>query len=149
MINAGIGAGRRVLVVDDHVASVTSLSLVLSLLGYEVRCAFDGVEALRCAEEFKPEIAILDLSLPLLDGYAVAKRMRAMDATREPEWCGEGLWGNRTRIDTASRAMVTCGEDDTGSAREICRARCRTPSLSSGVHLLLLPQGYTGSVNAG
>lgn len=98
MIGAGTGggAGRRVLVVDDHVASVTSLSLVLSLLGYDVRCAFDGVEALRCAAEFKPEIAILDLSLPLLDGYAVAKRMRAMDATRETLLVAMTGWGSAT-----------------------------------------------------
>jgi CheY-like chemotaxis protein len=83
MISPGSGAGRRILVVDDHVASVSSLSLVLSLLGYDVRCAFDGVEALRCAAEFKPEVAILDLSIPLLDGYAVAMRMREMEATRD------------------------------------------------------------------
>lgn len=94
MINPGSGAGRRILVVDDHVASVSSLSLVLSLLGYDVRCAFDGVEALRCAEEFKPEIAILDLSIPLLDGYAVATRMRAMDATRDCLLVAMTGWGS-------------------------------------------------------
>src|SRR5215471_6803438 len=94
MINAGIGAGRRVLVVDDHVASVTSFSLVLSLLGYDVRCAFDGIEALQCAAEFKPEIAILDLSLPLLDGYEVATRMRAMPATRDTLLVAMTGWGS-------------------------------------------------------
>jgi CheY-like chemotaxis protein len=98
MIGAGAatGGGRRILVVDDHVASVTSLSLVLALLGYDVRCAFDGVEALRCAADFKPEIAILDLSLPLLDGYAVARRMRAMDATREALLVAMTGWGSAT-----------------------------------------------------
>lgn len=96
MIAAGSGAGRRVLVVDDHVASVTSLSLVLSLLGYDVRCAFDGLEAVRCAAEFKPEIAILDLSLPLLDGYAVAERMRGMDETRDSLLVAMTGWGSET-----------------------------------------------------
>jgi len=94
MIAAGSGAGRRVLVVDDHVASVTSLSLVLSLLGYDVRCAFDGLEAVRCAAEFKPEITILDLSLPLLDGYAVAERLRAMDETRDTLLVAMTGWGS-------------------------------------------------------
>lgn len=94
MIAAGSGAGRRVLVVDDHVASVTSLSLVLSLLGYDVRCAFDGMEAVRCAAEFKPEITILDLSLPLLDGYAVAERLRAMDETRDSLLVAMTGWGS-------------------------------------------------------
>jgi len=94
MIAAGSGAGRRVLVVDDHVASVTSLSLVLSLLGYDVRCAFDGIEAVRCAAEFKPEITILDLSLPLLDGYAVAERLRAMVETRDTLLVAMTGWGS-------------------------------------------------------
>jgi len=94
VIAAGSGAGRRLLIVDDHVASVTSLSLVLSLLGYDVRCAFDGMEALRCAAEFKPEIAILDLSLPLLDGYAVAERMRAMEETRDTLLVAMTGWGS-------------------------------------------------------
>ena len=96
MITPGAGAGRRVLIVDDHVASVTSLSLVLSLLGYDVRCAFDGLEALRCAAEFKPEVAIIDLSLPLLDGYAVAERMRAMDGTRDTLLVAMTGWGSAT-----------------------------------------------------
>ena len=96
VIAAGSGAGRRVLIVDDHVASVTSLSLVLSLLGYDVRCAFDGIEALRCAAVFKPEIAILDLSLPLLDGYAVAERMRAMEETRDSLLVAMTGWGSAT-----------------------------------------------------
>ena len=94
MIAAGSGAGRRVLVVDDHVASVTSLSLVLSLLGYDVRCAFDGIEAVRCAAEFKPEITILDLSLPLLDGYAVAELLRAMVETRDTLLVAMTGWGS-------------------------------------------------------
>ena len=94
MIATGTGGGRRILVVDDHVASVSSLSLVLSLLGYDVRCAFDGLEALRCAAEFRPEIAVLDLSLPLLDGYAVATRMRAMEATRDTLLVAMTGWGS-------------------------------------------------------
>lgn len=94
MIATGTGGGRRILVVDDHVASVSSLSLVLSLLGYDVRCAFDGLEALRRAAEFRPEIAVLDLSLPLLDGYAVATRMRAMEATRDTLLVAMTGWGS-------------------------------------------------------
>jgi CheY-like chemotaxis protein len=94
VIATGTGGGRRILVVDDHVASVSSLSLVLSLLGYDVRCAFDGLEALRCAAEFRPEIAVLDLSLPLLDGYAVATRMRAMEPTRDTLLVAMTGWGS-------------------------------------------------------
>lgn len=107
MIAAGTGGGRRILVVDDHVASVSSLSLVLSLLGYDVRCAFDGLEALRCAAEFRPEIAVLDLSLPLLDGYAVATRMRGMEATRDTLLVAMTGWGS----DAVSERVRASGFD--------------------------------------
>jgi two-component system CheB/CheR fusion protein len=77
------GAGRRVLLVEDHVDSALSVARLLRALGYDVRVAFDGVEALRCAAEFRPEAAFIDLSLPVLDGLAVATRLRAMSETRE------------------------------------------------------------------
>jgi DNA-binding response OmpR family regulator len=77
------GVAMRVLLVEDHVDSALSLARLLRALGYEVCVAFDGVEAIRCAEEFRPEAAFIDLSLPLLDGYSVAERLRTMDATRD------------------------------------------------------------------
>jgi CheY-like chemotaxis protein len=55
---------------------------LLCALGHDVRVARDGEEALRRAEEFKPDAAIVDLSLPRLDGYGVAEAMRTMGATR-------------------------------------------------------------------
>lgn len=72
----------RVLVVDDHIDSVTSMGRLLSAFGYQVRTALDGLAALRCAFEFRPEAAIVDLSIPLLDGFQVARRIRAADETR-------------------------------------------------------------------
>jgi two-component system CheB/CheR fusion protein len=77
------GAGMRVLLVEDHVDSALSVARLLRALGYDVRVAFDGIEALRCAAEFRPEAAFIDLSLPQIDGFAVATRLRAMPETRD------------------------------------------------------------------
>lgn len=72
----------RVLLVEDHVDSALSVARLLRALGYDVCVAFDGLEAVRRAEEFRPEAAFIDLSLPELDGLAVAMRLRAMCETR-------------------------------------------------------------------
>ena len=73
----------RVMVVDDHVDSLLSVGRLLRVLGYDVRGARDGVEALSCAARFRPDVSLIDLSLPGLDGCDVARRMRALEATRD------------------------------------------------------------------
>jgi len=67
---------RRVLVVDDNVDMADSLSLLLSLRGYKVDTAYDGLAALKKAASFHPEVVLLDIGLPGLDGYEVATRLR-------------------------------------------------------------------------
>jgi CheY-like chemotaxis protein len=69
----------RVLIVDDHVDSADSLALLLSLKGVEVRVAYDGPSALQVAQEFTPRVVLLDLGMPVLDGWEVAKRLTALD----------------------------------------------------------------------
>ncbi|MFM0327454.1 response regulator [Caballeronia glebae] len=69
--------GVRVLVVDDSTASTESLTIFLELHGYEVQCAHDGVSALAIAKTFAPEVAILDIGLPGMNGYEVARAIRA------------------------------------------------------------------------
>jgi PAS domain S-box-containing protein len=71
-------AGVRVLVVDDNVDSAESMALLLSLDGHDVRTAFDGPGALAVAAEFRPEAVLLDIGLPGMDGYEVAKQMRGL-----------------------------------------------------------------------
>ncbi|MFL5606731.1 MAG: response regulator [Gemmatimonadaceae bacterium] len=73
----------RVIVVDDHLDSLVSVGRLLRVLGYDVRTEQDGPTALSCAEEFRPDVALIDLSLPGMDGCAVARHMRALDATRD------------------------------------------------------------------
>jgi len=66
----------RVLVVDDNVDSVDSLAMLLRMMGHEVETASDGEAALKKADEFRPDVAILDIGLPKVNGYDLAKQIR-------------------------------------------------------------------------
>lgn len=68
--------GRRILVVDDNRDSAQSMGMLLKLTGNETRTAFDGLEALGAAADFKPEVVLLDIGLPKLNGYEVCRRIR-------------------------------------------------------------------------
>jgi CheY-like chemotaxis protein len=68
---------RRILVVDDNEDAAGSLARMLQALGHTVRVAHDGPSALTLARRFCPEIALLDIGLPGMDGYELARRLRA------------------------------------------------------------------------
>ena len=67
---------RRVLVVDDNVDAADSVAMILRLSGYDVRCTYDGVSALDAAKAYHPDVVVLDIGLPGLSGYEVARRLR-------------------------------------------------------------------------
>lgn len=67
---------RRVLVVDDVQPSADTLSLILNSLGQKTRTAYDGQTALALLEDFKPDVVFLDVAMPGMDGYQVARRIR-------------------------------------------------------------------------
>ncbi len=69
--------GRRILIADDNNDALESLATLLQLGGHEVFTATNGGTALQCAEHNLPEVALLDIGMPLLDGYEVARRIRA------------------------------------------------------------------------
>ena len=74
----------RILIVDDNVDANESLSLLLQTEGHDVRSAQDGQTALRLAREFKPQMVLLDLSLPNMDGYEIMRRLRADAGAHQP-----------------------------------------------------------------
>lgn len=67
----------KVLVVDDDPDGATTLSMLLELAGFEAESAHDGPSALRAAMEFRPDAVVLDVGLPGLDGYQVARHLRS------------------------------------------------------------------------
>jgi len=74
---------KRVLIADDNLVSAESLQLLLQLAGHEVRTATSGTRALEVAATFLPDVALLDLEMPELNGFDVARRIR------------EAPWGKR------------------------------------------------------
>jgi signal transduction histidine kinase/CheY-like chemotaxis protein len=75
-------ASRKVLVVDDLQASADTLKVLLELEGFVVRIANDGATALTVAEEFIPDVLILDIGLPGMDGFEVARQLRSRPESR-------------------------------------------------------------------
>jgi CheY-like chemotaxis protein len=70
-------AQMRVLCVDDNTDAADALAAVLGLLGYECRVCYDGASALAVAEEFRPDVCLLDLRMPEMDGMELGARLRA------------------------------------------------------------------------
>jgi PAS domain S-box-containing protein len=72
---------RRILVVDDNRDAADALAMMLKLSGNDVEVAYDGLSALSIAQSFRPDVAVLDIGLPGMDGYEVARRLRARPET--------------------------------------------------------------------
>jgi CheY-like chemotaxis protein len=70
-------SGRRILVADDNVDALESLATLLEINGHEVHTASDGMLAIEVAAKCRPEVALLDIGMPRMDGYEVARRIRA------------------------------------------------------------------------
>jgi two-component system CheB/CheR fusion protein len=75
-VAGGPRPGRRILVVDDYEDTVESLALLLAVHGYDVQTARDGSEAITAVRAQRPEVVLLDIGLPRMDGWQVARRLR-------------------------------------------------------------------------
>jgi CheY-like chemotaxis protein/two-component sensor histidine kinase len=84
---------HRILLVDDNVDFVTSLAILMKRMGHEVRVAHDADEALIAALQFHPEFAFLDLGMPVVSGYELARRLKAQPATADTVLIAVSGWG--------------------------------------------------------
>ena len=98
--------GRRLLLVDDNVDAAELLGEFLEALGHEVSIAHDGPSALALLDRFRPEVAVLDVGLPVMDGYELARRVRALvDDCRLIALTGYGQESDRARSAAAGFAV--------------------------------------------
>ncbi|MGE5095255.1 MAG: PAS domain-containing protein [Betaproteobacteria bacterium] len=106
---AGIEASRprRVLVVDDNRDAAESLVNLLRLMGHEVLAAYDGLEAVDCAQSFDPQVVLLDIGLPIMNGYEAARRIRQMPRGAAIRLVAVTGWGQ----DSDKRRALQAGFD--------------------------------------
>jgi PAS domain S-box-containing protein len=88
--------GRRVLIADDNQDAAVSLSLLLQAMGHETRVVYDGLEAVDAAEAFRPDVVLLDLAMPKLDGYEAARRIAQRAWARSTSLVAVTGWGQDT-----------------------------------------------------
>jgi CheY-like chemotaxis protein len=92
--------GRKVVIVDDNRDAAETLTRLLSMMGHEVHAAFDGHQALRLIAELKPDVALIDIGLPGMNGYEVAGKIReqsVLDQVRLVAYSGYAQDDDRRR----------------------------------------------------
>ncbi len=95
---------RRILVVDDNVDAAETMALLLELSGHDARSAFSGQEALEVAFSFHPEAVFLDIGLPGMNGYEVARQLLANPATAASKLIALTGWGSENDIRKSTSA---------------------------------------------
>lgn len=96
---------KKILVVDDNEDAATALGDVLEFLGYRVAVAHDGPSALRVAASFSPDVALLDIGLPVMDGFELAQRLRdQQSSTACPHLVAVTGYGQDSDRDRSARA---------------------------------------------
>jgi len=86
-------AARRILIVDDNEDGAESLAMLLKMTGHETETAHDGLEAVAAAERFRPEVVLLDIGLPKLNGYDASRRIRVQPWGKDMVLVAMTGWG--------------------------------------------------------
>jgi PAS domain S-box-containing protein len=90
------GPRRRILVVDDNLDSASSMEILLKLTGNDVRTVHDGLEAVAAAADFRPEVVLMDVGMPRLNGYEATRRIREQPWGREMTIIALTGWGQES-----------------------------------------------------
>jgi PAS domain S-box-containing protein len=92
-LETGAEQGVRVLIVDDNIDSALTMAQVLEMLGYETRTVHDGLEAVTAAQAFAPDVVVLDIGLPRINGHEAARRIRQLPGGRDMMLVALSGWG--------------------------------------------------------
>lgn len=95
---------HRILVVDDNKDSATSLSMMLNFLGHDTRTANDGLSGLEVAETFRPDVCLMDIGMPNLNGFDMAQRLRAKPWAKDVLLIALSGWGQDQDKERSSQA---------------------------------------------
>jgi signal transduction histidine kinase/ActR/RegA family two-component response regulator len=98
----------RILVIDDNIDAAQSMTMALELLGYETQAAHTGHSGLQLAERFQPDVVLLDIGLPDLNGYGVARRIRSSSAGKNMLVIAVTGWGQEADKQLALDAGFDC-----------------------------------------
>jgi PAS domain S-box-containing protein len=98
----------RILVIDDNIDAAQSMTMALELLGYEAQAAHDGLTGLQTAKRFQPDVILLDIGLPDLNGYEVARRIRASSIGKDTILIAATGWGQEADKSLALDAGFDC-----------------------------------------
>ena len=146
---AAPSSSRRVLLVDDNVDAANSLALMLRLQGHEVLVFHDGPTALEAVKDFTPEVAVLDLGMPGMDGYELARRLRREPGLEKVLLVALTGWGQEEfRRRCARPASITTSSNRPSRAhlRNCSPSRAATVPASRGrrnvMNHRLVPSGF-------
>jgi CheY-like chemotaxis protein len=117
----------RVLIADDNHDAAVSLSMLLQAMGHDTRVVHDGVEALEEAETFRPDIVLLDIGMPRLDGYETARRLASRPWAAATQIVAVTGWGQETDRQRAKEAGFhrhLVKPVDLDALREVISAAC-------------------------
>ena len=98
------GRGLHVLVVDDNRDAADSLCMLLRLWGYECRAAYDGAAGLQAACDYQPDCLLLDIAMPGLDGYTLARRVRAQPSLVRAKLIALTAYSDETHVRRSQEA---------------------------------------------
>lgn len=97
-------APRRVVVVDDNKLQARSLAMLIETMGFETRYALTGAEAVKLIIECRPHVALIDIGLPDMTGYELARRLRALPHLQGIKLIAQTGWGRDEDLAQAKRA---------------------------------------------
>jgi CheY-like chemotaxis protein len=143
------GERHRILIVDDNEDGLTSLGMLIRVLGHEVCTARDGVQAIEAAERFRPAIVLMDIGMPNLNGYEAAQHIRAQAWGAEMVLVATTGWGqeeDRRRSKAAGFDHHLVKPVELARLQEILLARSSMNGSAQAAALQSAAVGVTGSI---
>lgn len=101
------GTGAKILVVDDNEDNVLMFEMLLEASGYEIATATNGTDAIAVFREFQPDIALLDIGLPDINGYELCQQLAALPGGKNTVFFSQSGWGDEQAFETARKSGFT------------------------------------------